>query len=215
MLWIIFWVYSRAKESLRSAKNVVFSLFCIFVGRPMWVGYIAPPLPLPLAILLGMRDWSRSIDCSVNLNLIQHCTVEFKIQGMFPTQWITWACLALSWSTTKFQKTKVVFQTQKYTNMWCTHKWFSILSKMCFLVFFSVAGKPSMHGKCAFHICNIFPFDALYCTVYVVRSSINKPHLFDKYFILPVNFRLLTFGKANGKFERTLVMLLKQSCIEQ
>ena len=38
-----FLVQSSAKESLRSAKNVVFSLFCILVGRPM-EGAIAPPL---------------------------------------------------------------------------------------------------------------------------------------------------------------------------
>ena len=35
---------SSAKESLRSAKNVVFSLFCILVGGPMGRA-IAPPAP--------------------------------------------------------------------------------------------------------------------------------------------------------------------------
>ena len=41
-----FLVWFCAKESLRSAKNVVFSLFCILVGRPMG-GAIAPPAPPP------------------------------------------------------------------------------------------------------------------------------------------------------------------------
>ena len=39
-----FWVYSGAKDNLRSAKNVAFSLFCILVGRPM-EGYSIPSLP--------------------------------------------------------------------------------------------------------------------------------------------------------------------------
>ena len=41
MLKITFWVYSSAKDSFRSAKNVVVFLFCILVGRPM-VGLYAP-----------------------------------------------------------------------------------------------------------------------------------------------------------------------------
>ena len=45
-----FLVQSSAKESLRSAKHVVFSLLCILVGRPMG-GAIAPPAPPPLATL--------------------------------------------------------------------------------------------------------------------------------------------------------------------
>ena len=42
-----FWVYFRVKDSFRSAKNVVFSLFCFMVCR-QW-GAIAPAL---LATLL-------------------------------------------------------------------------------------------------------------------------------------------------------------------
>ena len=40
-----FLVHSSAKNSLRSAKNVVFFLFCILVNRPMWA--IVPPPPPP------------------------------------------------------------------------------------------------------------------------------------------------------------------------
>ena len=51
-----FWVYSSAKDSLRRAKNVVFSLFCIFVDKPMGGALALSPPPLAtLMILSGQK----------------------------------------------------------------------------------------------------------------------------------------------------------------
>ena len=55
-------VHSSPKTSLRSAKNVVFFLFCILVDRPMGGGAKAPPPPPPppprppLAALLTQNE---------------------------------------------------------------------------------------------------------------------------------------------------------------
>ena len=50
----------------------------------------------------------------INLIVIKHYNLESKIQSLLPTQGII---LAFCCSTTKFQQTNVVFQTQKYTSM--------------------------------------------------------------------------------------------------
>ena len=44
----------------------------------------------------SINRFVRSIDCMVNLILIKHCKLEYKIQGLLPTQGIILACLALS-----------------------------------------------------------------------------------------------------------------------
>ena len=49
-----FLVNSSAKDSLRTAKNVVFFLFFILVDRPMGGAIAPPPRPPPLVTLLTM-----------------------------------------------------------------------------------------------------------------------------------------------------------------
>ena len=54
---------SLQKNRLRSAKNVIFSLLCILVDRPMggvWTPK-TPPLRTPLACVLGPWPWPRAI----------------------------------------------------------------------------------------------------------------------------------------------------------
>ena len=61
----------------------------------------------------------QSIDFTINLILIKHYNFESKIQRMLPIRDMILTCLALSQSTTKFQQTKVVFQTLK--TQACSH----------------------------------------------------------------------------------------------
>ena len=53
----------------------------------------------------------------INLIVVKHYNLESKIQSLLPTQGIILACLAFCCSTTKFQQTNVVFETQKDTSM--------------------------------------------------------------------------------------------------
>ena len=55
-----FLVYSSAKDSLRSAKNMVFFLFSILVGRPIIGGAIAPRSPPPLPTRLALLRFNRA-----------------------------------------------------------------------------------------------------------------------------------------------------------
>ena len=60
-----FLVQSSAKESLKSAKTVVFSLYCILIGRPMGGGY-SPPRPPPwlrYCLKVSPLVWSCSFIC--------------------------------------------------------------------------------------------------------------------------------------------------------
>ena len=54
-----FLVLSSAKDSLRSAKNVVFSLFCILVGSPL----ARPPTPPNKRFKLGFKAFFSLIQC--------------------------------------------------------------------------------------------------------------------------------------------------------
>ena len=47
-----FLVNSSAKNSLKRAKNVVFSLFCILVDKSMRGGAIAPASPMAMLLLV-------------------------------------------------------------------------------------------------------------------------------------------------------------------
>ena len=118
---------------------------------------------------------------------------------MLPTQCIICACLVLSWSTTKYQQTKGVFQTQKYTNMNCTHKLFRILSKMCFLVFFALRENQVYKASMLSTFVSSSQFDALNCTVSGVRSSINKSGLFGKYFCFISQFSIAYVWLSKSK----------------
>ena len=53
-----FLVQSSAKKSLRSAKNVIFFLFCILVGRPMGMAVAPPPPPPPW---LRYCPWAKNL----------------------------------------------------------------------------------------------------------------------------------------------------------
>ena len=99
-----FLVWSSAKESLRSAKNVVFFLFCILVGRPMGGVIASPPRPPP-----WLRYWScrncilKKIDCILKNNgswFIGDKNFPKKSPWLFPTFpwlfcWIPWLSLTL------------------------------------------------------------------------------------------------------------------------
>ena len=107
--------------------------------------------------------------------------------------------------------------------MHCTDKIFSILSNMCFLIFFCVAGKhvggkASMQGEYTFSSVIFFPFNALNCLVYGARKSINKPHLFGKYFCFTFQISVAYVWLSKLKtwlLEKILAILPTQSYIKQ
>ena len=62
-----FLVHSSPKNSLRSAKNVVFSLFCILVDRPIRGATAPAPYPSPLlATLLVSCQYFAAYCCRIS-----------------------------------------------------------------------------------------------------------------------------------------------------
>ena len=57
---------SLPKNRLKSAKNVVFSLLCIFVDRPMG-GRVEPPTPLRTPLLVGFEAKAKAKDLKMCL----------------------------------------------------------------------------------------------------------------------------------------------------
>ena len=70
-----FLVQSRAKESLRSAKNVVFSLFCILVGRSMGGGGGGAIDPLPSPGYATGQSIVVLVDSQASIKALIKCTV--------------------------------------------------------------------------------------------------------------------------------------------
>ena len=185
-------------------RHVVFMGFSMLKGGVF--GYIFCPCAM------DMRDWSQSIDCTVNLSLIKHYNLEAKIQSMLPTQCAIWTCLALSWSTAKIltnegdiSNTKIhkhvvhpqiVQHSQQYVffgTFWCCGD--------------HVRCKLSTQGKYAFQFITSSLFDAFW----TVRF------LFCKYFYFTPRFSVAYVWLSKLKawlLEKFLAMLLKQLDIE-